>query len=67
MNGIEKITARIEADAQGEAAAILKEANQQAAAMRAEFDKEAQDTHQKLIRDGMKDTEQRVTASYQRR
>ncbi len=60
MNGIEKITARIEADAREEAAAIRREAERKSAALRAEFDAEAQNAYQKLIRDGVKATEQRV-------
>ena len=49
MNGIEKITARIRADAEAECAAI-----------RAENERAAQEEYWRLVREGVKDTEQRV-------
>ena len=42
MNGIEKITARIEADAKAEADAILREAEEKAAAIREQYKSQAQ-------------------------
>jgi len=41
MNGIEKITARIETDAKAETAAILREAEEKAAAIRAQYEAQA--------------------------
>ena len=45
MNGIEKITARIEADCKAEAAQILREGEEKAAAIRAEYEAKAQAAH----------------------
>ena len=42
MNGIEKITGRIEADAQEQAKAIAAEAEARCAEIRADYDKQAQ-------------------------
>ena len=41
MNGIEKITARIEQDAGAEIAGILKEAEEKAAAIRGQYEAQA--------------------------
>ena len=41
MNGIEKITARIETDVKAEVEAILKDAETRAAALRAEYEAKA--------------------------
>ena len=41
MNGIEKITARIETDAKAEVAGILREAEEKAAAIRAQYESQA--------------------------
>lgn len=41
MNGIEKITARIETDAKAETAEILREAEEKAAAVRAQYEAQA--------------------------
>ena len=56
MNGIEKITGRIEADAQEQAKAIAAEAEARCAEIRADYDKQAQDR----VRDGVKACEDRV-------
>ena len=45
MNGIEKITGRIEADAQEQAKAIAAEAEAKCAEIRADYDKQAQDQY----------------------
>ena len=45
MNGIEKITSRITAEAETAAAAVLAEAEEKAAGIRAEFEKKAQETY----------------------
>lgn len=60
MTGIEKITARIEADAQAEAAAIKAAADERCAELRAEYDKKAQEAYWERIRAGVKDCESRV-------
>ncbi len=60
MTGIEKITARIEADAQSEVARIKSEADERCAALRAEYDKKAQDAYWERIRAGVKECESRV-------
>ena len=43
MNGIEKITARIETDAKAEVAEILREAEEKAAAIRAQYEAKAKE------------------------
>lgn len=60
MTGIEKITARIEADAQAEVAAIKAAADERCAELRAEYDKQAQDAYWERIRAGVKECESRV-------
>lgn len=60
MNGIEKITARIRADAEAECAAIRAESEARCAEIRAENERVAQEQYWKLVREGVKDTEQRV-------
>ena len=60
MTGIEKITARIEADAQAEAAAIKAAADERCAELRAEYDKKAQEAYWERIRSGVKECESRV-------
>ena len=60
MNGIEKITGRIEADAQEQAKAIAAEAEAKCAEIRADYDKQAQDQYWARVRDGVKACEDRV-------
>lgn len=60
MNGIEKITGRIEADARAEAAAITADANARCAEIRAEYDKKAQEMYWTKVRAGVKECEDRV-------
>lgn len=57
MNGIEKITARIAAEAKAQADAIIAEAEAKCADMAAENDKKAQEQYWELIRVGTKDCE----------
>lgn len=52
MNGIEKITGRIEAEAKAKAAEISAEADAKAAEIRAENEKKAQEKYWALIREG---------------
>ena len=60
MKGIDKITSRILADAEAECAAVRKEADERCAAIKAEAEKKAQEEYWRLVREGVKDTEQRV-------
>ena len=60
MTGIDKITARIEADAQAEAARIKAAADERCAELRAEYDKKAQDAYWERLRAGVKECESRV-------
>ena len=60
MTGIEKITGRIEADARAEAAQIIAEANARCAAIRAEYEKKAEDAYWETLRSGVKDAEDRA-------
>ena len=60
MNGIEKITGRIEADAQEQARAIAADAEAKCAEIRADYDKQAQDQYWARVRDGVKTCEQRM-------
>lgn len=60
MKGIDKITARILADAEAECAALKKESDARIEAIRAENEQKAQDEYVRLVREGVKDTEQRV-------
>jgi len=60
MNGIEKIIARIEADAQAEAEAILSEAAGECKAIRADYDEKAKDEYWRVVQAGVKEAEQRV-------
>ena len=60
MNGIEKITARIEADAQADAERITDEARAQAQAVRAEGEAKAQETYWRVLQEGKKAAEERA-------
>jgi len=60
MNGIEKITARIEADAVAEAARTAKEAAERCAKIRADYEKQAQEHYWTRAKQGVKATEDRV-------
>ena len=53
MKGTEKIIAHIQADAKAEADAILAQAEQQCAEIKAEFDKKASDRYSERIRSGV--------------
>ena len=58
MKGIEKITARIAADAASEIGAVRAESERRCSEIRAEYDKKAQETYEGILRSGMKDAEQ---------
>lgn len=60
MNGIDKITSRILADAEAECAAVKRDSDARIEAIRADNEKRAQDEYMRLVREGVKDTEQRV-------
>lgn len=60
MNGIDKITARIESDAKAEADVILAESRAECEIIRERYEKDAQDEYWRLVREGVKDCEMRV-------
>lgn len=60
MTGIEKITARIRADAEAECAALRAAGEAQAAEIRAAGEEKARERYLALVREGVRDTEQRV-------
>ena len=60
MKGIDKITSRIIADAEAECRDVKRESDERCEAVRAENEKRAQDEYWRLVREGVKDTEQRV-------
>ena len=60
MIGLDKITARIEADAAAEAAASIQEAQAQCAQIRAEAERTAQECYWARAREGMKTVEDRA-------
>lgn len=60
MKGIDKITSRIIADAEAECAAVKKESDERVAAIREENERRAQEEYLRLVREGVKDTEQHV-------
>lgn len=60
MIGLDKITARIEADAAAEAAASIQEAQAQCAQIRAEAERAAQERYWARAREGMKAVEDRT-------
>lgn len=59
MNGLEKITARIETDAVADAARIAEEAKAQSDAIRAEGEKQAQERYWARVHEGVKAAEDR--------
>ena len=60
MNGIDKITARIETDAVADAARIAEQTNAQCEAIRAEGEKKAQESYWEKVRAGVASAEDRV-------
>lgn len=60
MNGLDKITARIETDAVADAARMAEQAQAQCGVIRAEGETRAQESYWKKVREGVKDTEDRV-------
>ena len=60
MNGIDKITARIETDAVADAARIAQEVKAQCEAIRAEGEKKAQESYWEKVRQGVASAEDRV-------
>lgn len=60
MNGLDKITARIEADASADAAAIVREAKERCTQILAEADRASQDRYWECAREGMKSVEART-------
>lgn len=60
MKGTEKIIAHIRSDAKTQADAILAQAEQQCAEIRADYEKKAADTYGEKIRAGVKDCQDKV-------
>lgn len=60
MNGIEKITERLMADASAETAALKAESDGRCAQIRAENERRAQNEYERLVAEGAKETEQRA-------
>ncbi len=60
MNGLEKITARIEADAEAEAERIAGEVRAQCDAIRAEGEAKASEVRWRMLQDGVKAAEERT-------
>ena len=60
MNGIDKITARIETDAVADAARIAQQTKEQCDTIRAEGEKKAQEGYWEKVRQGVKAAEDRV-------
>ena len=60
MNGINKITDRIAAEAEAEVSAVLAEAEKSAAAVRADFAAQAKELGDTLLRQGTEEIEQKV-------
>ena len=60
MNGIEKITARITAEAEAEAAAVLAEAEKNADEVRTAFTARAAEAEETLLRQGTEELEQKM-------
>ena len=58
MKGIEKITARIAADAQQEIAAVKEAADSRIAEIRAGYEKKAEEAYEEQLRSGLRDAEQ---------
>lgn len=61
MNGIEKITARITADAEEEIRKIREESDKRCAEIRAENEREAQAEYWKIVQEGAKEMESRAS------
>lgn len=62
MNGIDKITARIAADAQAENRVLREETEQRCAEIRAEYEKKAQEEYRKIIQEGERENERRAAS-----
>lgn len=60
MNGIEKITARIAADAQAEVLAVRAASDDKCAEIKADGERRAQAEYWKVVSEGAKETEQRA-------
>ena len=60
MKGTEKIIAHIQADAKAQADAILKEADEKCASIRADYEKQAKEAYAERIRAGVKANQDRL-------
>lgn len=63
MKGTEKLIAHIKADADAQADAILSQAEQQCAGIRADFDKQAAALYAERLRVGVKETQDQVDSA----
>ena len=61
MNGIEKITSRLEADCEAELEALRAQTQEKCGEIKAEGDRAAQEEYWRLVKAGVKDCEQRVS------
>ena len=61
MKGIEKITARIAADAAAEISTVRAESEARCSEIRAEYDKKAQEAYDALMRTGLREAEQHAS------
>lgn len=61
MKGIEKITARIAADAEAEDSVVRKESEERIAQIRADYEKQAQEAAAAILKDGAKENEQHAS------
>ena len=66
MNGIEKITARISAEAKAEADAVISEAEGKAAAIAAEYGKKAEEAYSAKLSAGKNELEQQIQRAERR-
>lgn len=60
MNGIDKITGRINADADAEVAAVLREAERQASEIQSSYEQLAEAEYQKTVERGKREADERV-------
>ena len=67
MNGIDKITARIETDAVADAARIDQETKEKCKAIRAEGEKKAQDGYWEKVRQGVAAKRRTGSSAWRRR
>lgn len=62
MNGINKITARIAADAEAENRTLREETEKRCSLIRAEYETKAQEEYDKIIQEGVRENERRAAS-----